>query len=247
MNDRRVAIITGCESETGAAIVARFAREGYAVAGCCVHAQAGQAALAPLEKTGANLAVLEGDVRVAEDAERMVSEAATHFGRMDVLVNSGASRRIVGTIMDISDADFDEEMAADLKSAIYLSRAAVPIMARAGGGAIVNLSSILNNGGKGRALRSASKAALASLTRAMALDHADQKIRVNCVLVGPTLTRDIAGRTEQLQRLVEEAPLGELHTPDDVAAAVFFLASDDARHITGALLPLDAGRSLPAV
>jgi NAD(P)-dependent dehydrogenase (short-subunit alcohol dehydrogenase family) len=111
----------------------------------------------------------------------------------------------------------------------------------------VNLSSILNNGGKGRALRSASKAALASLTRAMALDHGSQNIRVNAVLVGPTLTRDIMARTEQVQRLVEEAPLGQLHTPDDVAAAVYFLASDEARRITGALLPLDAGRSLPTV
>ena len=91
----------------------------------------------------------------------------------------------------------------------------------------------------------AGKAAVNALTVAMALDHGERKVRVNAVLVGPTLTAELQKRPEQVKRLVEEAALKRLHTPEDVANAVLFLASDDARNITGVLLPLDAGRSLP--
>ena len=241
--DGKVALVTGIESETGAAIAQRFAAEGAKVAACV-----GAGARTPLPRRDSpeSVQTLDGDIRIVSDAERIVAGVLDNYGRLDILVNYGAARRVVGTIMDITDEDFDEEMAADLKSVIVLSRAAVPAMAKGGGGAIVNISSIARAGVKGRALRSASKAALSSLTRAMALDHAGQRIRVNAVLIGPTLTADLQARPEQVRQLESEAPLGQLHTPEDVAAAVLFLASDDARRITGALLPLDAGRSLPS-
>lgn len=236
--DGKVALVTGIESETGAAIAQRFLHESARVVGC----RASRASPSQLD----SIQTLDGDIRIPSDAERVVGSVLEQYGRLDILVNYGAARRVVGTIMDITDEDFDEEMAADLKSVIVLSRAAVPAMAKGGGGAIVNISSIARAGVKGRALRSASKAALSSLTRAMALDHAGQGVRVNAVLIGPTLTSDLLARPEQVRQLESEAPLGQLHTADDVAAAVLFLASDESRRITGALLPLDAGRSLPS-
>jgi meso-butanediol dehydrogenase / (S,S)-butanediol dehydrogenase / diacetyl reductase len=242
---KRVALITAPTSEVGAAVVARFAREGWATAGC---GDAGVRERGPAGDTASGSQpdlTLDGDITRPADAQRIVDAVLDRFGRLDALVNYGAARRVVGTIMDITDAEFDEEMAADLKTVIAVSRYAVPAMARGGGGTIVNLSSIATLGVKGRALRSASKAALSALTRSMALDHAADNIRVNALLVGPTLTSDIRERPGVLETLLKDAPLGRLHTPEDVAAAVYFFASDDAQNITGALLPLDAGRSLP--
>jgi NAD(P)-dependent dehydrogenase (short-subunit alcohol dehydrogenase family) len=242
---RPVALITAATSEIGRAIAARFSAEGWVAVGC---GDAGSRhSDSPPAGAGAEAVThLGGDVRRPDDAAAVVQQVLERFGRLDALINYGAARRVVGTIMDISDEDFDEEMAADLKSVIVLSRYAIPAMARGGGGAIINLSSIANAGVKGRALRSASKAALATLTRSMASDHAADNVRVNALLLGPTLTSDIEQRPEMLKTLLADAPLGRLHTAEDVAAAAYFLSSPDSRNITGALLPLDAGRSLPS-
>ncbi len=241
----KVALLTGIESETGKAIAMAFAREGAKVAGCCNKAESAQETLRAVEKAGGSCLIIEGDPGKIAGAKAIVEKTVERFGGLDILVNYGAARRVVGTIMEITEEEFDEEMAADLKSVIFLSRCAIPAMIQRGGGSIINHSSIAGYGVKARALRSASKAALNSLTVAMALDHGPQNIRVNALLVGPTLTAELARRPEQLAQLQKEAALKQLHTPEDVAEAVLFLASDDSKHITGVLLPLDAGRSLP--
>lgn len=241
----KVSIVTGLDSEGARATAVCFAREGSQVVGSCKSLDKGREAADTIGRDGGKIVLVEGDVSKPADAEDLVKRAVQEFGRLDIVVNFGASRRIVGTILDISDEDFDEEMAADLKSLIWLSRFAVPAMAENGGGAIVNMSSIARLGVKGRALRSASKAALSALTRAMALDHGEQNIRVNALLVGPTLTAELQQRPGQVELLESESPMGALATAEDVAAAALFLASDEARHITGVLLPVDAGRSLP--
>jgi NAD(P)-dependent dehydrogenase (short-subunit alcohol dehydrogenase family) len=126
---------------------------------------------------------------------------------------------------------------------IALCSAAIPLMAKGGGGSIVNIASVGWQGLKNRPLRASSQAAAVTLTRSMAMDHAAEGVRVNALLLGPTLTSTTtpAQHAEQVKR----SPMGKLHTPEDVAAAALFLASDESRMITGALLPLDAGRSLP--
>ncbi len=244
--ENKVSLVTGVDSEIGGAIAEALAREGSKVAGCYKASEQAQETLRSIEALGGNCRLLAGEVSRPEDAESIVKNTVGQYGRIDILVNYGAARRVVGSVMDISEKDFDEEMTADLKGLITLSRAAIPVMANGGGGAIVNLSSIAGSGVKGRALRSASKAAMNALTVAMASDHGHQNIRVNAVLVGPTLTAPIRQRPEQLKQLQEDAVLKRLHTPEDVGAAVLFLTSQDARNITGVLLPLDAGRSLPA-
>jgi NAD(P)-dependent dehydrogenase (short-subunit alcohol dehydrogenase family) len=241
----RVSIVTGIDAEIGRAIAVALAREGSKVVGCCRSLDKGREAIRAVESAGGKGIVVEADVAQQSGSELAVKKTMEKFARLDVLVNYGAARRVVGTIMEITKEDFDAEMAADLEGVIWLSRCAIPVMAKNGGGAIVNLSSIATFGVKGRALRSASKAALSSLTRAMALDHGAQNIRVNAVLLGPTLTPDMARRADQVKLLEEESVLKKLHTPEDVAAAVLFLASDEARCITGVLLPVDCGRSLP--
>ena len=241
----KVSLVTGFDSETGRAIAVALAKEGSKIAGCCGSREKGQDSLRAVETAGGTGVVVTGDVSRAADAASIVKATVDKLGRLDVLVNYGAARRIVGTVMDVTDEDFDEEMRVDLKGLISLSRAAIPAMIQGGGGAIVNLSSIAGSGVKGRALRSASKAAVNALTVAMALDNGEKNIRVNAVLVGPTLTAQIRQRPEQLKQLEADAVLGRLHTPEDVGSAVLFFASDDAKNITGVLLPLDAGRSLP--
>lgn len=241
----KVSLVTGFESETGRAIAVALAREGSKIAGCCGSPDKGEESLKAVESAGGACIVVAGDVSKAAGAASIVQSTVDKFGRLDVLVNYGAARRIVGSILDVTDEDFEEEMRVDLKGLISLSRAAIPAMAQSGGGAIVNLSSIAGSGVKGRALRSASKAAVNALTVAMALDNGEKNIRVNAVLVGPTLTAQIKQRPEQMKQLETDAVLKRLHTPDDVGSAVLFLASDDSRNITGVLLPLDAGRSLP--
>lgn len=241
----KVSLITGVDNEVGRAIAVAFALEGSKIAACCKSASQGQQTLSAIEKSAGSCVLVEGDPSKPEDAKSIVEKTVKQFGGLDVLVNFGASRRVVGTIMEITEEEFDEEMATDLKSVIFLSRYAIPVMAQKGGGSIVNHSSIAAAGVKARALRSASKAALNALTVAMALDHGPQNIRVNALLIGPTLTSDMTRNPQQLSKLEQEAALKKLHRPEDVAAAALFFASDEAKHITGVLFPLDAGRSLP--
>ena len=244
----KVALVTDIDSAGGAAIIRRFVKEGARVAAC--PAGGGQPT-GPASEAGAipgDVLRLEGDVCVAADAERIVNGVVERFGRLDVLVNHGAGGRIVGTILDISREDFEQAVDGDVWTVISLSRAAIPAMAKNGGGSILNIMSIGRVGLKDRPLRATDAGALSTLTISMALDHGVQGVRVNGLALGPTQT-SLPEDPEELRALLARfrghAPLGTLHTADDVAAAALFLSSDEARAITGAVLPVDAGRSLP--
>jgi NAD(P)-dependent dehydrogenase (short-subunit alcohol dehydrogenase family) len=237
----KVAIVTDAGSENGTAIARRFIEEGADVAAC---RGAGVRALPLPDDLPAAILRLDGDVCAPADASRMVGEVVARFGRVDVLVNHGAGGRLVGTVMDITQDDFNEAMTGDVWSVFALSSAVIPVMQKAGRGAIVNISSIGRNGLKNRPLRSSSQAAVAALTASMAMDHAEEGIRINGLLLGPTLSKRMPA--EQTAELARRAPLGQLHSPDDVASAALFLASDESKMITGAFLPLDAGRSMPS-
>lgn len=234
----KVALITDIGSETGAAVARRFVAEGATVFGCRGAGVRAGAAKAPDDVT-----VLDGDPRVPTEAAAMVNAIDQKSGRLDVLVDHGVGGRLVGTVLDVSEGDFREAMAGDVWSVIALSSAAIPLMRRGGGGSIVNIASIGWQGLKGRPLRASSQAAVVALTRSMAADHAEDSIRVNALLLGPTWTSNYS--PAQVEELARKSPLGRLATPEDVAAGALFLASDDAALVTGALLPLDAGRSLP--
>jgi NAD(P)-dependent dehydrogenase (short-subunit alcohol dehydrogenase family) len=242
--DNKVVVLTDNESETGRVVIRAFAAAGAQVAGFCSAAKRAEIA-ADVEGAGARAVLVEGQPNNPDDAQRLVQETLDRFGRIDVLVNGGSTHgRIVGTIFDITDEEFRSQLDADVKGVIVLSRTVIPVMAKQGGGSIINVSSVAAAGVKGRAMRSLSKAAMNSLTCSMALDHGPDGIRVNALVLGPTMSQQWRNNPEQRQVLENEAALKHLHTSEDVANALLFLASDASASITGALIPLDAGRSL---
>ncbi|GLR67946.1 putative oxidoreductase [Acidocella aquatica] len=239
----KVALITGASAGIGMATARLFAGRGAKVMLSGRNAQAGEALAAELG--GEFLAV---DVAAPEAAGRLVEWAVRRHGRLDVLVNN-AGILFQGDAQDCTDAQWDMTMAVNVTAVFRLSRAAVPVMAGQGGGAIVNVASDWGLVGADRAVAyGTSKGAVVQLTRSMAADHARQGIRVNAVCPGdtdtPMLRREAGAAGEvRLRAMAEAIPMGRLGQPRDVAAAIAFLASEDAAFITGAMLPVDGGNS----
>jgi NAD(P)-dependent dehydrogenase (short-subunit alcohol dehydrogenase family) len=171
--------------------------------------------------------------------------AVESFGGLDVLANC-AGIRLVGRATDITEEQWDDVMATNLKDAFLTSRAAVPLMKARGGGAIVNMGVVSGfRSNPNRVAYSSSKRALNNFTEAMALDYAADGIRVNYVCPGPTDTPIVnITSDEQRAQMGKRLPLGRVGTAEDVAEAVTFLVSGAARHITGAILPMDGGLHL---
>ena len=239
----KTALVTGVDIPLGAQIAANFAREGARVAGIA-SSDEGRAPMEAIRADGGDATFVQADVNTHDGADRAVTGALDALGRIDILVNYNRVRRIQGTVLELDDATFAEQIDGDLKPVIYMAHLAIPAMAESGGGAVINVSSVSSDGLKGRAIRSASHAALEVLTISMALDHGPQSIRVNALTLGPVGTESPKGGTPPDFEANALSPIGQVPTPDQVAAAAAFLASDDAGAITGILLRIDGGRSL---
>lgn len=249
--DGKVAIVTGAGSRAegignGRAAAVLFAREGAKVLLVDVNRAAAEATLVMIEQEGGEAAVFEADVTAAEQCRTMVEEAVRRWGRLDILDNNvGIGGR--GTVVEVDEADWERIMRVNVTGMMLASKYAIPAMVRGGGGAIVNISSISALRPHGLTAYSASKGAVIALTRAMAIDHARDGIRVNCITPGPVYTPMVYadGMSDELRELRRRAsPLGIEGTGWDVAHAALFLVSDEARYITGVVLPVDGGVTL---
>lgn len=242
------ALITGAASGIGRAIALVFARAGARVVLLDVDEAGGEQAARAIADQGGAALFLRCDVTQAAECSRAVEAAAGFLRSLHVLVHSaGIIRR--ASILETTEEEWDRVMAVNLKAVYLLGRHALPWMARSGGGAVVNIASGWGlRGGRAAAAYCASKGGLVTLTKAMALDHAPQNIRVNCICPGdidtPMLRREAAQLGEPLESFLEQAarrPLARIGMPEDVAQAALYLASDAASFVTGAVLVVDGG------
>ncbi len=249
----KVAIVTGAGSTpgpgigTGKASAVVLAREGASVLLVDLYPERAAETRKLIEEEGGTCHVFAADVTKADDAEAMV-DAATHtFGGLDILVNN-IGRAQVGTVVDTTEEDWDQALAINLRTAFLASKFAVPAIAARGGGSIVNVSSISALRGDGTIAYSAAKGGMIAMTVDMAYSHGRQGIRVNAIAPGHITTPMVMSvsapgpRAEFMNAMRSEA--GLLGTPGDgwdVGWAVGFLASDEARWITGAVLPVESG------
>ena len=199
-----------------------------------------------IEAEGGKAATCTGDVTLKDDCEAAASSALDQFGRLDILDNNvGIGGR--GTVTETDDELWRRVMEVNVMSMVQMSRAAIPAMATSGGGAIVNISSISAIRPRGLTPYTTSKGAVISLTMAMAVDHAREGIRVNCVAPGPVFTPMVssAGMSDELrERRAKASLLGVEGTGWDIGNAVLFLASEEARYITGQTIYVDGGVSI---
>jgi NAD(P)-dependent dehydrogenase (short-subunit alcohol dehydrogenase family) len=241
----KVAVITGAGAGIGRATADLFVREGAKVVLGDVDAERlGEAA----RGLGVACAIAPCDVSREIDCRRLMDTALQAFGRIDILVNN-AGMGALGTVVTTDEATWDRVMAVNVKGVYYCSKLAIPIMQAQGGGVIVNTASnVASVGIPDRAAYVASKGAVAALTRAMALDHADANVRVNCVAPGVVMSSyfdrmlaEVPDPAAFKQALADRAPMKRTAEPAEIAHAILFLACDESSFATGSMLTVDGG------
>ena len=243
----KVAIVTGAGSSgpgvgNGRATATLFAREGAKVLLVDITEERAAETMEMIQAEGGVASTVPADVTRAADCERMVETCIERYGRLDILDNNvGISRR--GTVVEVSEEDWDHIMAVNVKTIVMASKFAIPRMMEAGGGSIINISSIAGLRAHSSTPYTASKAAVIGLTISMAADHGPDGIRTNCIAPGLVYTPMVAPRMDDDLRQIRSssAPLRTEGTAWDIGNAALFLASDEARWINGVVLPVDAG------
>jgi meso-butanediol dehydrogenase/(S,S)-butanediol dehydrogenase/diacetyl reductase len=241
----KVAIVTGAGSGIGRASALRFAREGAAVLVTDIRLGKAQETVDEIRTAGGTSLAQAVDVGDPDQVEGMVQTAVSELGRLDVLFNNAATTRL-GTAVELSAEDWAMIWNANVSSVFFGAKFAVPVMAAQGGGAIVSTASVSGLAADGgQVAYAATKAAVINLTRALAVDHAAQGIRANCVCPGMTATPSLlhALKTDDHLRVVGSAapPMRRLAQPEEMAAAAVWLASDEASYVTGETIVVDGG------
>lgn len=248
----KVALITGAGSGIGRATALLFAREGARVACADVNDGAAKETAQQIEKAGGQVVALRADVSQARDCQAMVERTVATWGRLDILFNNAGAPQPPIPVEALDEATFDNIMAVNVRGVYLGCKYAVPVMKKQGGGVILNTASAAAMRPRhGLSAYSASKGAVITWTKALALELAPSKIRVVAIAPVATDTPMLAtflGKTEVddtgRDAMVRTIPLGRLATPEDIARAAFFLASDDAAMMTGACIEVDGGRCI---
>jgi NAD(P)-dependent dehydrogenase (short-subunit alcohol dehydrogenase family) len=253
----KTALVTGGTSGIGRAVALGFAREGAAVVVAGRNPDRGQGTLRELQAAGARAAFVAGDVGRCEDVERIVNRALDEYGRLDCAVNNAGAIEagVFKPTGDFDEAEYDAHLTANLKSVWMCLKHELAAMARQGAGAIVNTSSVNGLGGVPlNALYATAKAGVLALTKSAALEYARHGIRVNALVAGAFRTpmlesvmrrlapEDLTAAETQYAGLV---PLGRIGRPEEAAAAVLWLCSDEATYVTGHSMIVDGGLTAP--
>lgn len=241
----KVALITGAGAGIGRATAVLLAQEGARVVLAEINPEAAAGTLATVHAAGGEAMIVQTDVTESASIEAAVARTMNAYGRLDILHNNaGGSTTADGPVTEAPEEEFWRKIKLDLFGTWLGCRYAIPVMIAGGGGSIINMSSVCALvGTTGKDAYTAAKGGVAALTRSMAVEYALNKIRVNALAPAAT-------RTERLVRLLAEDGVSQnivggqllgMVEPEDVAAAVLYLASDDARVITGQVLPVDSG------
>jgi NAD(P)-dependent dehydrogenase (short-subunit alcohol dehydrogenase family) len=243
------ALVTGAAAGLGKAIAHRFAEEGARVVVVDIQEQASHQVVESIRQQGGEAHAVVGDVGSSSQVERIVSATHSLLEGIDILVNNAGVIPSRETVVDTREEDWDKTLRVNAKGVFLMSRSVIPGMIRQGGGAIVNMSSVAGLVGLPiRPAYGASKGAVSILTRQMAVDFGKYNVRVNAInpsFVITDINREMFRRLKEdaaaWTEMIQQHPLGRLGEPGDVADAAVYLASDEARWVTGVLLPVDGG------
>ncbi|GAA1986599.1 SDR family NAD(P)-dependent oxidoreductase [Kitasatospora viridis] len=239
----KVALVTGSTSGIGRAIARTLAARGAHVLVSGRSAERGAETVAAIRAEGGKADFLPADLRDADSAHDLARRATEVGGHVDILVNN-AGLSGFGPTTATTEADFDAMYAVNVKAPYFLTAALAPAMAERGGGAVVSVSTMVAGFGMpGMALYGSTKAAVNLLTKSWAAEFGPQGVRVNAVAPGPVRTEGTAPMGESLDQLAAQAPAARVADPAEIAAAVAYLAGDQASFVQGVVLPVDGGRA----